>query len=44
MACYHPGRVASLVLQSDSNESLLDDESCSDSYLSSDSIHGNNSV
>ena len=43
MASYHPDRAADLVLQSDSYESLLDDESCSDSYSQSDSIDGNSS-
>ena len=43
MASYHPDRAADLVLQSDSVESLSDNESCSDSYSQSDSIHGNSS-
>ena len=43
MASYYPDRAADLFLQSDSDESLLDDESCSDSYSQSDGIDGNSS-
>ena len=43
MANYHPDRAADLVLQSDSDESLLVDESCYDEYSQSDSIGGNSS-
>ena len=41
MAHHQPDRVADLVLQSDCNYSLLDDQSRSDSYSSTDSIDGN---
>ena len=38
MASYCPDRAAKLVLESDSDESLLDNESCSDSYSSSEEV------
>ena len=38
MASYRPDRAAELALESDSDESLLDNESCSDSYSSSEEV------
>ena len=36
MASFYPDRAAELAMQSDSDESLLDNKSCSDSYSSSE--------